>query len=94
MTCASCDLQSRTLASDPGQRSDIPPELHEVAAIDGATAWQRFWKITLPLMRPTVVFTMVMLVIGGFNVFISVALMIQGMITIMGTAQTRTMEVT
>jgi multiple sugar transport system permease protein len=56
----------------------IPPEFHEVASIDGANAWQRFWKITLPLMRPPVVFTLVMLVIGGFNVFISVALMTGG----------------
>lgn len=56
----------------------IPTELHEVASIDGANPWQRFWRITLPLLRPTVVFTMVMLVIGGFNVFISVALMTGG----------------
>lgn len=56
----------------------IPPELYEAAAIDGAGAWQRFWRITLPLMRPTVVFTLVMLVIGGFNVFISVALITGG----------------
>jgi len=56
----------------------IPPELHEVAAIDGANAWHRFWRITLPLLRPTVVFTLVMLVIGAFNVFISVALMTGG----------------
>jgi multiple sugar transport system permease protein len=56
----------------------IPTELYEVAAIDGANAWHRFWGITLPLLRPTVVFTLVMLVIGGFNVFISVALMTGG----------------
>lgn len=56
----------------------IPIELYEVAAIDGADAWKRFWGITLPLLRPTVVFTLVMLVIGGFNVFISVVLMTGG----------------
>lgn len=56
----------------------IPVDLYEVAAIDGARAWHRFWKITLPLMRPTIVFTLVMLIIGGFNVFISVALITGG----------------
>jgi multiple sugar transport system permease protein len=56
----------------------IPADLHEVASIDGASAWQRFWHITLPLMRPTLVFVLVMLVIGGFNVFLSVYLLTGG----------------
>lgn len=56
----------------------IPHELMEVASIDGANGWQRFWKITLPLLGPTVVFTLVMLLIGGFNVFISVYLITGG----------------
>lgn len=56
----------------------IPKELMEVASIDGANAWQRFWKITLPLLSTTVVFTLVMLLIGGFNVFISVYLITGG----------------
>lgn len=56
----------------------IPGEFYEVAAIDGASRWNRFWSITLPLMRPTIVFVLVMLVIGGFNVFISVYLITAG----------------
>ncbi len=56
----------------------IPIELHEAASIDGANAWQRFVRITLPLMRPTVVFVLVMLVIGGFNVFLSIYLITGG----------------
>jgi multiple sugar transport system permease protein len=32
----------------------IPSELYEAATIDGATGWQRFWKITLPLLRPVI----------------------------------------
>lgn len=56
----------------------IPKDLQEAAAIDGASGWQRFWKITLPLIGPTVVFTLVMLLIGGFNVFISVYLITGG----------------
>lgn len=56
----------------------IPPELYEAAAIDGASAWRKLVNITLPLMRPTLVFTLVMLMIGGFNVFISVILITNG----------------
>jgi multiple sugar transport system permease protein len=56
----------------------IPDELYEAASIDGANAWQRLSGITLPLMRPTLVFTLVMLMIGGFNVFISVVLITNG----------------
>jgi len=52
----------------------IPRELYEAASIDGANAWHQFRRVTLPLLRPTMVFVLVMLVIGGFNVFISVQL--------------------
>lgn len=58
--------------------ASIPHELLEAASIDGANAWQRFKSITLPLIGPTVVFTLVMLMIGGFNVFISVYLITNG----------------
>lgn len=56
----------------------VPMDLYESAAIDGAGPWARFWRVTLPAIRPTVVFTLVMLVIGGFNVFISVFLITGG----------------
>ncbi len=56
----------------------LPKEVQEAAAIDGATTWQRFWHVTLPLISPTVVFTLVMLFIGGFNVFISVYMITNG----------------
>lgn len=56
----------------------IPQELYEAAAIDGATTWRKLINVTLPLMRPTLVFTLVMLMIGGFNVFISVVLITNG----------------
>ena len=58
--------------------ASIPHELLEAASIDGANAWHRFKSITLPLIGPTVVFTLVMLMIGGFNVFISVYLITNG----------------
>jgi multiple sugar transport system permease protein len=56
----------------------IPRELYEAASIDGANAWQRLIKITLPLIRPTIVFMSVMLMIGGFNVFTPVLLITRG----------------
>ena len=38
----------------------IPSELHEAAAIDGATAWQRFTKVTLPFLAPTIAITVML----------------------------------
>jgi multiple sugar transport system permease protein len=52
----------------------IPLELYEAAAIDGAGDWQRIRSITLPLIRRTTLFVLVALIIGGFQVFISVLL--------------------
>ncbi|MEA5077240.1 MAG: sugar ABC transporter permease [Anaerolineaceae bacterium] len=56
----------------------VPKELEEVAEIDGANAWNRFWNLTMPLISPTIVFTLVMLLIGSFNVFLSVYLITNG----------------
>ncbi len=61
-----------------GGLASIPRELYEVARVDGANAWQQFIKITLPLLRPTITFVLIMLVIGSFNVFISVYIMTDG----------------
>ena len=46
----------------------IPSELYEAASIDGANGWQRFWKITVPCMRPTLFFVLVTLTIGSFKI--------------------------
>ncbi len=56
----------------------IPHELLEAAALDGAGRWQRFRHITLPLLRPATLFVVVMLLIGAFNVFISIYLLTGG----------------
>ncbi len=56
----------------------IPTELYEAAAIDGASEFRRFWHITLPLIRRTTLFVLVALMIGGFQVFISVMLITGG----------------
>jgi multiple sugar transport system permease protein len=57
---------------------DIPPELHEAAAIDGAGGWRRFWAITLPLLRPVLLFVLVTHVIGSFQVFGQVYILTDG----------------
>lgn len=46
----------------------IPSELYEAAKIDGANAWQRFWSVTVPCMRPTLFFVIIMLSIGSFKI--------------------------
>lgn len=56
----------------------VPKDLMEAADIDGATRARRFFSVTLPLLRPVVMFVTIMLIIGGFNVFISVYLMTGG----------------
>ena len=56
----------------------VPRELHEAAAVDGAGAWSRFRAVSVPALRPVIAFVTVMLVIGGFNVFISVFLITNG----------------
>jgi multiple sugar transport system permease protein len=47
----------------------VPAELHEAAAIDGASAWKRFRHVTLPLLRPTLLFVMVTTAIGYLQFF-------------------------
>lgn len=56
----------------------IPMELYEAAAIDGAGEWKQLRYLTLPLIRRTTVFVLVALMIGGFQVFISVLLITNG----------------
>jgi multiple sugar transport system permease protein len=47
----------------------IPEQLYEAAAIDGATGWSKFWGITVPLLSPTIFFTIVTGIIGAFQIF-------------------------
>lgn len=47
----------------------VPNELYEAADLDGATGWQRFWRITLPMLTPTTFFVCIMLTIQCFKVF-------------------------
>lgn len=56
----------------------IPKEIYKSAAIDGANSWKKLIHLTLPLIRPTLVFVLVVLIIGGLNVFTSVFLITNG----------------
>jgi multiple sugar transport system permease protein len=48
---------------------DIPGFLYEAAAIDGANSSQMFWRITLPMLQPVLVFIITITIIASFNLF-------------------------
>ncbi len=56
----------------------IPGHLYEVATIDGATSWQKFRYVTLPLLTPTMFFVVTMNLIYSFKVFDQIHIMTQG----------------
>jgi len=56
----------------------IPKEFYEAAMIDGAGAMQRFWYITLPSLRPVIVFVYIIGIIGSYQVFDQVYVMTSG----------------
>jgi multiple sugar transport system permease protein len=48
---------------------DIPETLYEAAEIDGANAWKKFWRITVPQLKPVTFYVVVMGIIGTFQLF-------------------------
>ncbi|WP_223692026.1 carbohydrate ABC transporter permease [Leifsonia poae] len=56
----------------------VNPALYEAARLDGASAWREFWHITLPGIRPTFMFLMLMTVIWSFLVFDYIFILTQG----------------
>ncbi|MBX3014827.1 MAG: sugar ABC transporter permease [Caldilineaceae bacterium] len=58
---------------------DIPQSLYEASAIDGANRWNQFWRITLPLMTPSLFFTLVLGIIGTFQIFAQIFVLTDGM---------------
>lgn len=57
---------------------NVPRELYEAAAIDGATGWRRFWHVTLPMISPVVYFNVVMSLISSLQVFTQAFIMSAG----------------
>jgi ABC-type sugar transport system permease subunit len=47
----------------------LPEDLDEAAAVDGANAWQRFWKIRVPLLRPAILVVLIVRTVDAFRVF-------------------------
>jgi multiple sugar transport system permease protein len=56
----------------------VSDELHEAAKVDGASAWQRFWKITIPLMKPAILVAVLFRTLDAFRVFDSVFILTNG----------------
>jgi multiple sugar transport system permease protein len=56
----------------------IPQQLYEAASLDGANAWKKFQRITLPMLTPAIFFNLVMNIIGSFQVFTQAYIMTQG----------------
>jgi multiple sugar transport system permease protein len=56
----------------------VPQHLYEAAEIDGANRWHKFWKITIPLLTPTIFFVLILGVIGSFQVFTQAYIMTGG----------------
>ncbi|MFI9009807.1 carbohydrate ABC transporter permease [Actinosynnema sp. NPDC053489] len=48
----------------------VPKDVHESAMLDGASRWRVFWSITVPSIRPTILFTVVVSTIGGMQLFV------------------------
>ncbi|HBN97626.1 MAG TPA: sugar ABC transporter permease [Firmicutes bacterium] len=57
---------------------NIPGQYYEAAAIDGANKWQIFWKVTLPLLKPILMYVFITTSIEGFNIFTPVYVMTTG----------------
>ncbi len=57
----------------------IPDEVYEAADVDGATKWQRFWRVTLPLLVPYVTMALILRAIDVFRIF-ELALVLSGRI--------------
>ena len=47
----------------------VSDELHEAAKVDGATSWQRFWRITVPLMKPAILVALLFRTLDAFRIF-------------------------
>lgn len=56
----------------------IPRDYYEAAAVDGANGWHQFRFVTIPLLTPTIIFALVIHIIGGFKVFDQVFVMTGG----------------
>ena len=62
----------------------VPKDLYEAARLDGASAWRQFWTITVPMLRPTIIFVSIIATIGGIQLFTEPLLFNPGINSIAG----------
>ncbi len=56
----------------------VPDELHEAARVDGASTWQRFWRITIPLMKPAILVALLFRTLDAVRIYDSVVIFNNG----------------
>jgi multiple sugar transport system permease protein len=56
----------------------VPDELQEAAKVDGASTWQRFWRITVPLMKPAILVALLFRTLDAFRIFDTIYIFNQG----------------
>ncbi|MGH2884151.1 MAG: carbohydrate ABC transporter permease, partial [Solirubrobacteraceae bacterium] len=56
----------------------VPEDLYKAAKVDGATAWQRFWRITIPLIKPALAVAVLFRVLDAFRIYDSVYIITNG----------------
>jgi putative chitobiose transport system permease protein len=56
----------------------VPAEMQEAALLDGANAWQRFWRITVPMLRPTIAVCSILSVLAALKAYQEVDVLTQG----------------
>src|SRR5438552_18777367 len=56
----------------------LPAQIYEAAAVDGASSWQRLWRLTLPILRPVIAVTLILRTTFSFMVFDEILAITQG----------------
>jgi multiple sugar transport system permease protein len=56
----------------------VPEDLQKAAMVDGATAWQRFWRITVPLMKPAILVALLFRTLDSFRIFDNIFILTHG----------------
>ena len=56
----------------------VPEDLQKAAKVDGATGWQRFWRITVPLMKPAILVALLFRTLDSFRIFDNIFILTQG----------------
>jgi len=56
----------------------VPEDLQKAAKVDGASGWQRFWRITVPLMKPAILVALLFRTLDSFRIFDSIFILTQG----------------